>query len=91
MHTIRLRAAWRLSDGHAIRSFNRPTGLDRGQTVWLAWDGAAQAAALNGEPLDPTAGRHDVTVRLRPGANELRLRGADAAVLESTRLEIEAI
>lgn len=89
VHVIRLRSAWRRVGDHAERRFNRPTGLDDGRMVWLAWDGPVRDASLNGERLDPATSRHDVTARLRTGANELRFEHADATTLESTRLEIE--
>lgn len=91
MHSIRLRAAWIFEGGVALRRFNRPTGLDGaggegGDRVWLVWDGEVTSSELNGHPLGP-GNCHDVTRRLLPG-NELRLRGAAAAVTASVRLQI---
>jgi len=88
MHVIRLRAAWTHDgDGVAVRRFNKPTGLDGGERVWLVWDGPAQAAALNGEPLDASVTRHDITDRLRR-ANEIRLRGVSKATCGTVHLGI---
>ena len=93
MHKIRLRAAWR-SDGAAhTRRFNTPTGLDDGERVWLAIDAPSmvQSATLNGATLEfSSAGRCDVTGSLRP-SNELVVRTDDASLLETVRLEIEAL
>ena len=92
MHVIRLRAAWRVEQGGATRRFNRPTGIDSGERVWIAWDGPMVDAALNGASLDEAffcgPARFDVTDRLA-AANELRMGTDNAAVLESVRLEIE--
>ncbi|MEN0111941.1 MAG: hypothetical protein AAF805_14575 [Planctomycetota bacterium] len=92
MHVIRLRAAWTIADGRGERRFNRPTGLGPGTRVWLAWDGPAGDASMNGEPIDEThfcgPPRFDVTQRLR-NANVLQLGTDNAAVLETVRLEIE--
>lgn len=92
MHTIRLRAAWTIDDGRGVRRFNRPTGLDSGQRVWLAWDGSANDAWLNEERLDKYQhcgpSRFDVTERLAP-SNVLTLGTDNGAVLATTRLEIE--
>jgi hypothetical protein len=91
MHVIRLRAAWTHEGGGvSVRRFNKPTGLEGGERVWLVWDGAVEAAELNGEPLRSDAGRHDVTDRLRL-ANEMRLVGVSEGVRESSRLEIQAV
>lgn len=88
MHVIRLRAAWTHEGGGvSVRRFNKPTGLDGGERVWLVWDGAVESAELNGEPLDVTPTRHDVTDRLRL-ANEMRLVGSDREVLATVQLEI---
>lgn len=88
MHTIRLRAAWRLEGSTATRRFNCPTGIEGGTRVWLAWDGDTGDASLNGEPL-ANANRHDVTDRLQPTTNELVFSASDATTRESVRLEIE--
>ena len=89
-HTIRLRAAWR-SDGRVrTRRFNKPTGLDGGERVWLAVETAAKLdnATLNGSPVEfSTSGRCDITDALRP-SNELRLETEEVAALETVRLEI---
>jgi hypothetical protein len=92
MHVIRLRAAWTHEGGGvSVRRFNKPTGLERGERVWLVWDGAVEAAELNGEPLEvspnPAPTRHDVTERLRL-ANEMRLVGSCRDVLATVQLEI---
>ncbi|QDT69792.1 hypothetical protein MalM25_27330 [Planctomycetes bacterium MalM25] len=91
MHTIRLRAAWETAEGRGTRRFNRPTGLDAGTRVWIAWDGPANDAVLNGEAIDNVfhcgPPRFDITERLRP-ANVLELGTDNGAVLESVRLEI---
>ena len=90
MHVIRLRAAWTHEDGGvAVRRFNKPTGLDGGERVWIAWDGAVESAELNGDPLTVSLSpnRHDVTDRLRL-TNELRLVGGSRDVLATVRLEI---
>jgi hypothetical protein len=92
MHVIRLRAAWTHEGGGvSVRRFNKPTGLDGGERVWLVWEGAVEAAELNGEPLDisptPSPIRHDVTDRLRL-ANEMRLVGSNRDVLATVQLEI---
>lgn len=92
MHTIRLRAAWEIVEGRGVRRFNRPTGIDGGQRVWLAWDGSANDAWLNEERLDEYQhcgpSRFDVTQRLEP-SNVLTLGTDNGAVLTTTRLEIE--
>jgi hypothetical protein len=89
MHVIRLRAAWTHEGGGvSVRRFNKPTGLEGGERVWLVWDGAVEAAELNGEPLDVTPTRHDVTDRLRL-ANEMRLVGSCRDVLATVQLEID--
>ncbi len=88
MHIIRLRAAWRHEGGGvAVRRFNKPTGLDGGDRVWLVWEGAVERAELNGDPLDASVTRHDVTDRLRL-ANEMRLVGSHRDVLATVQLEI---
>jgi hypothetical protein len=88
MHVIRLRAAWTHEGGGvSVRRFNKPTGLDGGERVWLVWDGDVEAAELNGEPLDVSPTRHDVTDRLRL-ANEMRLVGSCRDVLATVQLEI---
>lgn len=90
MHVIRLRAAWRHEGGGvSVRRFNKPTGLNGRERVWLVWEGAVEAAELNGEPLEVSPTRHDVTDRLRL-ANEMRLVGVGEGVRESVRLEIQA-
>lgn len=92
MHVIRLRSAWRIADGKASRLFHRPTGIDGGERVWIAWDGPAIDATLNDTPLDdfPCCGptRYDVTERLDP-ANLLSMATDNDAVLQSVRIEIE--
>ncbi len=92
MHTIHLRAAWETAGGRGVRRFNRPAGLDAGTRVWIAWDGPANDAVLNGEPIDNVfhcgPPRFDITERLRP-ADVLDLGTDNGAVLESVRLEIE--
>lgn len=92
MHPIRLRAAWTIEDGRGLRRFNRPTGLDEGHRVWIAWDGPAVDASLNDTPLDQSyqcgPARFDVTDRLEP-SNVLTLGTDNGAVLETVRLEIE--
>jgi hypothetical protein len=89
MHVIRLRAAWTHEGGGvSVRRFNKPTGLEGGERVWLVWDGAVEAAELNGEPLDVTPTRHDVTERLKL-ANEMRLVGSCRDVLATVQLEID--
>jgi hypothetical protein len=97
MHTIRLRAAWSgdASLGHCTRRFNKPTGLDGGDRVWLACgaqllDAAgAVAATLNGHAV--TLPRSDVTQLLEPSnVLELVSRSPLADLLASVRLEIEA-
>lgn len=92
MHVIRLRAAWTVESGRATRRFNRPTGLDPGERVYVAWDGASPDASLNGERIDELSycgpPRFDITDRLS-AANELVLGTDNGAVLESVRLEIE--
>jgi hypothetical protein len=96
MHTIRLRAAW-LGDpatGRCTRRFNRPTGLDGGDRVWLACDvqplaeAGEVAATLNGHAV--ALPRCDVTELLEP-SNLLELASAAALteLLASVRLEIE--
>ncbi len=88
MHVIRLRAAWTYEGGGvSVRRFNKPTGLDGGERIWLVWDGAVESAELNGEPLDVSPTRHDVTERLRL-ANELRLTGAAKATCSTVHLGI---
>ncbi|MEO0529395.1 MAG: hypothetical protein AAF266_02335 [Planctomycetota bacterium] len=87
MHTIRLRAAWRIDGDRAVRRFNRPTGIEGETRVWLAWDGDPAEARLNDAVLSAAA-RHDVTEALQP-SNELVLSGANTATRESVRLEIE--
>lgn len=87
MHVIRLRSAWREQGGCWVRRFNKPTGLEGGDRVWLAWDGAVERAEFNGEPLDPDVCRHDVTGRLG-NANVLSLACRDSELLVSVRLEL---
>jgi hypothetical protein len=97
MHTIRLRAAWSgdASLGHCTRRFNKPTGLDGGDRVWLACDplplieAGEVAATLNGNAIAlPSC---DVTELLEP-SNLLELTSAAplTELLASVRLEIEA-
>ena len=95
MHTIRLRSAWRASEKTHSRRFNRPTGLDNGETVWIAVDEATriESASLNGEPLSlgGSTARWDVTLLLKP-SNELVLilESAEASrLLTTVRIEIE--
>lgn len=60
-HVIRLRKPWRcqLGAGQVTcrRGFNRPTGLDDGERVWLIVDGVRGAAQLtiNDGPLGAVA------------------------------------
>ncbi|TWU00290.1 hypothetical protein Pla108_12390 [Botrimarina colliarenosi] len=86
MHIIRLRAAWEVEGDLAIRRFNRPTGLEGGDRVWLAWDGAVERAELNGVGLPPRNNRHDVTELLK-AHNELSLV-AESTTPPTVRLEI---
>lgn len=91
-HTIRLRAAWTTEAGCGVRRFNRPTGLGPETVVWIAWDGPACDADLNGAPLDESyccgPARFDITTRLE-AANVLTLGTDNGAVLATVRLEIE--
>jgi hypothetical protein len=54
MHTIRLRGPWQNeplegAEGtvRCTRHFNKPTGLDGGERVWLVIDGIASAATIS--------------------------------------------
>lgn len=89
MHVIRLRSAWREQGGCWVRRFNKPTGLEGGDRVWLAWDGEFEGAELNGTLLHSGNNRHDVTELLEQ-RNVLELTGEESA-LYSTRLEIEPV
>jgi Glycosyl hydrolase 2 galactose-binding domain-like len=69
MHVIRLRAPWEVepleespNSVRCTRHFNKPTGLDDGQRVWLVIDGLACTAAvsLNDVPVGQAS-------RLSPG------------------------
>lgn len=75
-HRIRLRRPWRCepsTDGILWRRrFNRPTGLEPGQRVWVVVDGIAAegSASLNGHELgrlmpDGRSCRFEVTGQLR--------------------------
>lgn len=89
VHTIRLRSAWTTDgEGSWRRRFHRPTGLDRGERVWIAWRGDLASATLNGDPLLATATRAEVTGRLAP-SNELVFVVDNPELLETVRLEIE--
>jgi hypothetical protein len=90
MHVIRLRSAWRpTAEGVYSRRFNKPTGLEGGDQVWLAVDGAEQiiAAEMNGQPLEFPAGRIEVTKWLQT-ANVLIIHATQPSLLASVRLEI---
>ncbi|MGL4513739.1 MAG: hypothetical protein ACRCT8_11670 [Lacipirellulaceae bacterium] len=97
MHTIRLRAAWESDSlrGRHTRRFNKPTGIEGGDRVWLACDtqlltqAGEVSTTLNGHAV--TLPRADVTPLLE-SSNLLELVSKSSLVelLTSVRLEIEA-
>jgi hypothetical protein len=109
MHTIRLRDPWDATpqaDGTVrfTRHFNRPTGLESGDCVWLVIEGAAQplAVTLNGNlvgqasrlPAHDSA-RYEITPLLQP-RNKLEIDLSSAPKIDAlpalgeVRLEIES-
>ena len=109
-HTIRLRDPWDASpqaDGTVrfTRHFNRPTGLETGDRVWLVIEGAAPfSVSLNGHPvgqasrLPPPAAdpaRYEITALLQPRNKlEIELQSAPATdgppCVGEVRLKIES-
>jgi hypothetical protein len=102
-HSIRLRDPWDATpqaDGtvHFTRHFNRSTGLEAGDRVWLVIEGAAQplAVTLNGNLVGqasrlpvpaPNQARYEITALLQP-RNKLESDALPA--LGEVRLEIES-
>lgn len=95
-HLIRLRDPWQAEPLEAGRTryrrvFQKPTGLDEPERVWLVIDGAGPGTvAFNGQPLGEIApaGRltfFDITPRLQV-RNEIELQLAGP--LGDVRLEI---
>jgi len=83
MHTIRLRGPWEIEPREdavgtfrCTRHFNKPTGLEGGERVWLAIERSSGPASvsLNGapigepsrQPIGQSASRCDVTGLLQP-------------------------
>jgi hypothetical protein len=109
-HVIRLRAPWEIEPLpeppgllRCTRHFNRPTGLESGERVWLVLPSLASPGTivLNGDPLEPTPGlpadggsvRCEITSRLT-ARNKVEIQLAAntdtaLALLEQVRLEIE--
>jgi len=107
-HVIRLRAPWDIEPlteqglVRCTRHFNKPTGLDHGERVWLVIEGAASSARItvNGSRLGQTSCLAEVPMRiditqLITGRNRLEIElsvadGHEAAQFQSAvRLEIE--
>ena len=109
-HTIRLRDPWDASpqaEGtiRFTRHFNRPTGLEAGERVWLVIEGASVplTVTLNGHPVGQAsrlpppvdAARYEITPLLKPRNKvEIELQSASATdgqpCLGEVRLEIES-
>lgn len=111
MHVIRLRAPWQIEAlatqpgmVRCVRHFNKPTGLDDGERIWLVIDGPVLPAriALNGQAVGQASGlspsgaptRCDVTsllaARNRIEIDLMMLEGSDpSAGLGEVRLEID--
>src|SRR4029453_10849302 len=111
MHVIRLRAPWEFEalakqpgTVRCVRHFNRPTGLDGGERVWLVCDCPVSPAriAINGQTIGQASGssptgaptRCDIT-SLLAARNKIEIElvtpeGGDPLVsLGDVRLEID--
>jgi hypothetical protein len=111
MHVIRLRAPWEIEalakppgTVRCVRHFNKPTGLDGRQRVWLVVDGPVLPAriALNGQTVGQASGlppsgaptRNDIT-SLLAARNKIEIElvtpeGGDPLVsLGDVRMEID--
>jgi hypothetical protein len=107
MHTIRLRGPWeieqsagRMGTARCVRHFNKPTGLESGERVWLVIEGMARTAAISfngafvGQASSWSSARFNITPQLM-ARNRIEIElpsptGADPRVsLGEVRLEIE--
>ena len=107
MHTIRLRGPWEieqpedpLGTARCVRHFNKPTGLESGERVWLVIEALASTATISlngaivGQASRMSPARFDITPQLI-ARNRIEIElasptGADPRVsLGEVRLEIE--